>query len=77
MNTAVSTKTIQNVKIYRDINEWNKKKLLSVRIKLSLCKTFSWVVISNSHEKTHILLNKSDYLVLPTMEISKAVMYVF
>ena len=77
MNTAVSTKAILNVRIYRDINEWNKKKLLSVRTKVSLNKTFSWVVISNSNEKTHILLNKSDYLVLPTMEISKVVMYVF
>ena len=77
MNTAVSTKAIQNVRIYRDNNEWNKKKLLSVRTKVSLNETFSWVVISNSNEKTHILLNKSDYLVHPTMEISKAAMYVF
>ena len=78
MNNAVFEKTMENVRKHRDIKlVRKKKKLFSIRTKLSYYKLFYRKFISNRNKKTEILMNKPVCLGLSILELSKIIMYEF
>ena len=52
-----------------------KKKLFSVRTKLSYWKVFHRISVSNRNEKTQILMNKPVYLGLSILQLRKILIY--
>ena len=54
-----------------------KKKLFSIKTKLSYYKVFHRTSISNRNEKIEVLKNKRVYLGLSILELSKILMYKF
>ena len=54
-----------------------KKELLGIKTKLWYSKRFFKNFISNKNEKEQIFINKTIYLALSILEISKIVMYEF
>ena len=51
--------------------------LFSIRTRLSHYKIFDRKCISNRNEKSQVSMNKSLYLALSTLDLSKAVVYEF
>ena len=81
MNNWDFEKTMENIRKHRPIKIVTiekKKKLLSIRNKLSKQKVFHWkFVLAIKMKKTQIFMNKPVYLGLSILELSKIVMYEF
>ena len=80
MNNAVFGKTMENVRKQKNqaYNNRKKKKLFSIRTKLSHVKVFHMnFILAIEIRKTQVLMNKPVYLGLSILELSKTVMYEF
>ena len=60
-----------------NLQQQKKKKLFSIRTKLSHHKVFHRKFISSKNEKNQITINNPVYLRLSTLNLSKTVMYEF
>ena len=72
MNNAV----FGNIKVL-NLRYRKKDELISIRAKLSYCKMFHRIPISQGNEKTQILMNKPVYLGISLLELSKILMCEF
>ena len=79
MNIVVFGKTMENVRKqrYQTCHNRKKKKLFGARTKSPYYNVFHRKFISNSNEKTVILMNKPVYLGLSILELSIVLMYEF
>ena len=80
MNNAVFRKTMENMRKYRyqTCHNRKKKKLFGVRTKLSYYNVFHRIsILAIEMKLTQILINKSVYLGLSVLELSKILMYDF
>ena len=74
MGNAVFKKTVENVRKHRDIKlvtTETKNELFIVRARLSYNKMFFSKFISHGNEKKQLFMNKSVYLGLSILEISR------
>ena len=80
MNTSVSGKTMENVRKHRDIKlvttEEKRSKLVS-EPNYHATKCFSKNLLDIEMKKTKVKMNKSIYLGMSILDISKALMYEF
>ena len=80
MNNVVFGKTMENVKKHRDIKLVRTDKRRNYLVSESNCHTAKWFsegLLSIELKKIKVKMNKSVYLGLPILEISKALMYEF
>ena len=81
MNNTVLGKTMENVRKYRDIKLVTtikeKKKLFSIRTKISYYKDFREDLLVIEMKKTEILMNKSVCFVLSILEFRKILLCEF
>ena len=80
MNNAVFVKTMENVRNYRNVwivtTDEKRSKLVSER-NYHTTKYFSKNSLAREMKKTKVKMNKPVYLVMPILDISKALMYEF
>ena len=80
MNNSVFGKTMKNVRNHRDIklitSEKRRKRLVS-EPNYHSCKNFSDHLMAIEMKKTRVKMNKSLYLGMPILDISKTLMYEF
>ena len=80
MNNAVFEKTIENVKKHRNIKlvttEWRRNYLVS-KPNYHMTKFFTENLLAIEMRKTQIMINKSVYLRLSILDLSKTVMCEF
>ena len=80
MNNAVFGKTMESVRKYRNIKLVTTKRrrnYLVSETNYHTAKFFTENLLTTEMRKTHILMNKSVYLGLLTLYLSKSIMYEF
>ena len=77
MNNALFAKAMENERKQRTVKlvrTEKRKKLFSIKTKLSHYTFFQWKFTGNRNEKNQILMNKPVYLWLSILDLSKTVM---
>ena len=80
MNNSVLGKAMKNVRKHRDIRlvtTEKRRKYLVSELNYHTTKFFTENVLTIAIEKAQILMNKSIYLVLSTLDLSKIAIYEF
>ena len=75
INNSVFGKIMENVKNHRDISQQKQENLIGISTKLPYNKVFIKNILVKKMRKTQALTNKSVYLGLLKLEISKILMY--